>query len=277
MQQTMIDGTSLAYTVQGAGEPVILLHCGFVADSCLPLMNEAALGDYQLINYHRRGYGESQKSTGVVTFERQAEDCLALMDHLGVEKAHLVGHSLGGTVAVQVALTAPTRVASLALLEPTLVFAASPASQAIFANAIGAAYACYGAGDVDGAVDAWLTIPFGPGYREIMERNLPGSTKGMAEAATAVFESETPALQMWQVGPEAIQRITQPILSVYHTDPNLGFFEEGHQALVKMLPQTESYRVPDVTHMLQLQDAAAVAKSLAAFLVRHPITSRIEV
>jgi pimeloyl-ACP methyl ester carboxylesterase len=272
MQRTIINGTELAYTVQGNGEPVVLFHCGFVADSCLPLMGEAALGGYQLINYHRRGYGESANSEGVVPFEQQAADCLALMDHLGVEKAHVAGHSLGGCVALQVALSAPERVASLIMLEPSLVFAASPASQALFGQVVGASYARYGGGDVDGAVDTWLSVPFGPGYRAIMECNLPGSTKGMARAAIAVFESETPALQMWQVGPDSLQRITQPILSVYHTDPNLAFFEEGHQTLVTLQPRTESYCVPNVTHMLQLQDAPAVAKGIAGFLARHRIS-----
>ena len=132
MQRTMINGTSLAYTVQGSGEPVVLLHCGFVADSCVPLMSEPALRGYQLINYHRRGYGESAPGSGIVTYEQQAADCLALMDHLGVDRVHLVGHSLGGCVALQVALAATARVASLALLEPSLVFAASPTSQSFF-------------------------------------------------------------------------------------------------------------------------------------------------
>ena len=51
-----------------------------------------------------------------ITVEQMAEDAVALLDALGIATAHVVGHSLGGTVAVQLALLAPTRVKSLSLL-----------------------------------------------------------------------------------------------------------------------------------------------------------------
>ena len=84
-----------------------------------PLLAEPDLAHrYQLILYHRRGYGGSSCAAGPIGIAQQAADCQALLRSLGVERAHVVGHSYGGNVALQLALDAPDVAHSLALLEP---------------------------------------------------------------------------------------------------------------------------------------------------------------
>jgi pimeloyl-ACP methyl ester carboxylesterase len=60
--------------------------------------------------------GQSQPAGARITIEQLAEDTLAVMDAAGIDAAHLAGHSLGGAIAMQIALTAPRRAASLSLL-----------------------------------------------------------------------------------------------------------------------------------------------------------------
>jgi 3-oxoadipate enol-lactonase len=98
----------------GTGEPLVLLHPGImdstIWDGLLPL-----LGDHRVVRFDRRGFGRSP----VATEEFQAmADLVMVLDHLGVDRAHLVGNSMGGETSLALAVTAPERVASMTLLCP---------------------------------------------------------------------------------------------------------------------------------------------------------------
>ena len=86
----------------------------------LPLLHQPPLSGFRLVAYHRRGYGNSGRVSAPVTMADQAEDALGLLDRLDVDRAHLVGHSVGGTIALQLALTCPERVSTLVLLEVSI-------------------------------------------------------------------------------------------------------------------------------------------------------------
>jgi aminoacrylate hydrolase len=75
----------------------------------------ALAGRFRVITHDHRGAGASSRSPIVYTADQMADDVLALMDALGVEKAHIVGHSTGGSIAQFLALRHPTRVASLVM------------------------------------------------------------------------------------------------------------------------------------------------------------------
>ena len=122
-------GMLRAYRERNMGDDaVLLLHPGFVADGMLPLLEQPALARFRLIAPHRRGYGRSSPAVPPVSIADLASDIVRLLDALGIERAHLVGHSLGGCVALQVAHAYPDRVGRLALLEPPLGFCLSEAS-----------------------------------------------------------------------------------------------------------------------------------------------------
>jgi len=126
LNRASLDGADLEYEVSGTGEPVVFIHGAFIADTFRPLLTESSLTDhYRLILYHHRGYADSSRASGPVSIAQQAADCRALLHHLGVQRAHVVGHSYGGIVALQLALDTPGVVHSLALLEPELMVGAS--------------------------------------------------------------------------------------------------------------------------------------------------------
>jgi pimeloyl-ACP methyl ester carboxylesterase len=272
MDTITIYGKKLAYEVQGSGEPVLLMHCGFVADAFVPLMKDSTLSEqYRLINYHRIGYGQSDRASGPMSVAEQAADARALLGQLGIQHAHVVGHSYGGVVALQLALDAPEVVHSLALLEPSLPAALGDPQVALkFMEGAGNAFAQFGAGDKAGAVDTWLTGAFGPGYREFADRALPGWFEQSAKDADVVFQVEAANIQQWSFTAVEAGRIHQPVLSAYHQDHWPGF-QKAHELLQAWIPQTEPVVLPIERHLLQIMAPGAVAAELAGFFTRHPI------
>ena len=127
LERVSLDGAELDYQVSGTGESVVFIHGAFIADTFRPLLVEPTLaGHYRLILYHRRGYAGSSLASEPISVARQAADCRALLRHLDVERSHVMGHSYGAIVALQLALDTPSVVHSLALLEPGLMVGRAP-------------------------------------------------------------------------------------------------------------------------------------------------------
>src|SRR5215204_6628318 len=101
MKRAQVNDIELEYDVMGSGEPVLLIS-PVLADGFLPLLEEPALADrYRLIRYHKRGWGGSTHTAPPVRIADHAADAAALLDHLGVSRAHVAGHSSGGSIALQ--------------------------------------------------------------------------------------------------------------------------------------------------------------------------------
>ncbi len=110
------DHSWLNYELHGEGPPVIMIM-GFAANlgawmGQVELLHQ----DHQLAIFDNRGIGESGPFKGLLSIRKMARDTLALMDHLGWAEAHVVGISMGGMIAQEVALRARHRVRSLCLL-----------------------------------------------------------------------------------------------------------------------------------------------------------------
>jgi pimeloyl-ACP methyl ester carboxylesterase len=106
-------GVTLDVEVQGAGRPVVLIH-GWPDTKRLWTKQVPALVDagFQVISYDQRGYGASDKPEGIDAYSIPflAIDVTAILDHLGIERAHIVGHDWGAAVAWATATFAPERV-----------------------------------------------------------------------------------------------------------------------------------------------------------------------
>jgi pimeloyl-ACP methyl ester carboxylesterase len=271
-ERAQVNGVELEFQVWGAGEPVLLIHGSILADAYAPLLAEPRLTEqYRLISYHRRGFAGSTHPDGPVGIAQQAADGRALMQRLGVDRAHVVGHSYGGVIALQLALDMPAAVHSLALLEPALMMV--PSAQQFF-EAMAPVIQRYQAGDKAGAIDAFLRVVAGPDYRAVFDQVLPPGAfeQAVADAAT-FFQVELPALQEWTFTPELAQRITVPVLTVLgeHSGEVASVFPEGQDLLRAWLPQTESFVLPGATHALQMQNPRGMADGLADFFARHPL------
>lgn len=268
MRRAPVQGGELEYDVEGDGDPVLLIHGSHVAGAFLPLMATPALEDYRLIRYHRRGFAGSIKHDGAFSIDHQARDAEAILEHLDVDTAHVVGHSYGGATALQMAFEAPERVHSLTLLEPVLLTV--PSAAAFVENTMAPAMERYGAGDPTGAVGAFMQEVVGPEWRKTVEQTVPGGSEQAIRDATTFFEVEVPALESWSFDPEKLSMISQPVLYVQGSE-TLPMFQEIRNLLHERLPQMEGYVVEGATHALQMEKPDAVVEGISGFLKRHPI------
>ena len=116
MPHAEVNGQSLYYEVHGEGEPILAVQ-GLGSDiaSWIPQI-QAWSAENRLVLFENRDVGRSSRAEGPYTIRDMAQDTLALADHLELETFHLVGMSLGGTIAQEVALAAPERVNTLTLI-----------------------------------------------------------------------------------------------------------------------------------------------------------------
>jgi len=267
-----IAGITLEYDVAGAaaGNPIVFIHGAFIADTFLPLAAEPSLTEhFRLITYHRRGYAGSSHIPGPVSVAQQATDCRALLRHLGVARTHVVGHSYGGCIALQLALDAPELVGTLTLLEPGLMAGASAES---YRTALAHGVERYRAVGAAIAVDGFMQARW-PGYQDALEGVLPGAVAQAVADASTWFEGEVPGVFDWRFGEAEARHITQPVLSVLggESDALWDRFGEIHRLLLAWLPDAEGVVLPGTTHFLQVQEPRGTAAALATFFDRHSL------
>ena len=115
VQHATNGGVRIAYETRGTGEPLLLMHgLGYGRWGWEPLLEPLA-DDFRVLFYDNRGIGDSDIPPGPYTARQLAEDAAAVLDAAGVERADVVGTSLGGMAAQELALGFPARVRRLVL------------------------------------------------------------------------------------------------------------------------------------------------------------------
>lgn len=205
------DGIRLRYQVSGRGPAVVLLH-GF--GEALDTWNQAGIvrplsSHFRVLAMDVRGHGGSAKPDGVSSYGRElAADVVRLLDHHGVRKAHLVGYSMGGLIALDVAAFHQERVSSLVLGG---VGWPGPAVLADFRQQA-------------------LAIETG---------GLPGREAGDAKALVALLRS------LDVLSDAEVRRITIPVLVLVGADDR---FMPDVQRLSRAVPDTEVVVIPGANH-----------------------------
>lgn len=116
MSTAKIGDISMNYTLHGSGEPVVLIG-GYASGywqswtKYLPILGAR----HRVLAFDSRGSGSSDAPDSPYTVKMMADDTLGLMDHLGIERAHIIGRSLGGCIAQEIALRRPQAVRSLTM------------------------------------------------------------------------------------------------------------------------------------------------------------------
>jgi len=118
--QAKLNGIEINYETHGAGTPLVLAH-GYTASLDMWREQAPALSaDYRLVIYDTRGHGDTTAPADLSRYDIARDyvaDQLALMDHLGVERAYVGGLSMGGMIAQEFALQHPGRVQALLLFD----------------------------------------------------------------------------------------------------------------------------------------------------------------
>jgi pimeloyl-ACP methyl ester carboxylesterase len=268
MDRAKVNGVELEYEVRGTGEPVLLIDM-LIADCFVPLLPEPALAHrYQLIRYHKRGWVGSTHTPPPVSIAEHAADAAALLEHIGVRRAHIAGHSTGASIGAQLALDHAEKVHTLTLLEPTLV--SLPLGGA-FLKAAGPVFEAYGNGDHSGALAMFVAAASGLEWEEcraLLEERIPGVVAQSIKDADTFFGVELPAVAGWTFGPEQAAAIHRPVLSVIGAETQ-PLWVEIAEFLRSSLPYVEDLTIDGVGHLLQIQRPEPVAQGMAGFLGRH--------
>ena len=244
-----LGGYSLRYADTGRGEPVFLCIHG-LADT-LEVWDEIAgpLAERgRVVRIDQRGHGESGAPAGPCTREDLARDALAVLDALAIPRAILIGHSVGGIVAMAAALAAPERVAGL-----VLIGTASRCSERTAAWYERIALAAEQRGG-DGLVRAI--------YGEGSTRRVRGDAAAIAHVArmlTSLYRDPlTPQLAA----------ITCPTLLLVGEKDLMG--PKASQTIRDALPdgRAELFVMPGCGHWLQLDAPAAVIAALDRWSAR---------
>ncbi|MFB2552164.1 alpha/beta fold hydrolase [Ensifer soli] len=247
------EGLEIAYFDAGDpdGPPVLLMH-GFASTARVNWVYPGwlkTLGDagYRVIAFDHRGHGESAKPHEADLYrpEAMARDGLALLDHLNVARAHVMGYSMGARVAAFLALAAPGRVGALIL------------------GGLGIGIV-EGVGDWDPIADALLapSIDTVTHARGRMFRAFADQTKSDREALAACISTSRTLLTR-----EAVSQLSVPVLIGVGTKDDIA----GSAAqLAALIPDATALDIPGRDHMLAVGDKVFKAAVLA-FLKRHPL------
>jgi pimeloyl-ACP methyl ester carboxylesterase len=116
MPTVSVNGLRMYYELAGAGPPLVLIAgLGLDVSECGQLI-DALAGRYRVLAFDNRGAGQTDKPDEPYTVSQMADDTAGLMRALGIERAHVVGMSLGGRIALELALEHPGVVRSLILV-----------------------------------------------------------------------------------------------------------------------------------------------------------------
>lgn len=245
------DGLKLVYRDEGQGEPVLLIH-GFASSGMVNWLNPGWIktltdAGYRAIAIDNRGHGRSDKPHDRELYypSLMAADAVALLDHLNIDKAHVMGYSMGARISAFAALEHPKRVHSL-------VF-----------GGLGIGMVT-GAGDWDPIYDALLSedVDSITHPRGLMFRKFADQTKSdrFALAACVITSKEL-------IPAQAMGMISQPALVVVGTKDDIA---GDAQDLADLMPNATAVDIPDRDHMLAVGDKV-YKQAVLEFLKAHPI------
>ena len=224
----------------------------------LPALTER----YRVIRVDNRGAGHTGDVPGAPnTVETMAADCLAVLDAAEVTSAHVVGISMGGLMAQEIALTAPERVRSLCLLatHPGIAHAVmNPEAMAMLGNR----------GELTAREAAEASIPFnyaGSTPRERIEEDW--AVRLPLAATNQGYVAQLSGTSQWD-GYDRLDRITSPTL-VMHGELDALVPPDNGRILADRIPGAELVTVPVANHLLGTDQPEQVAELLVSWLDHH--------
>lgn len=271
LQSVDIRGEKLHYIVQGKGEPLIFVH-GTLGDYRAWLSRMQPYSEnYRVVSYSRRyAWPNDQKFDSLVDYSVRihADDLYTLIQKLGFEKVHLVGHSYGAYTALAMALDHPEMVQSLILGEP-------PATTLVKNSEKG-----------QESLDAFLEDNFRPAAQafraERKEAGLEHFIQGVMGADFRLAQMPPEVKQGWMdnllelwgsslnesflpLDPLAIQSLDIPVLLLVG-DRSSTFLVEISKELQRLLPRSEIVEIENSSHGLFFVNPEGVDKVVYEFL-----------
>jgi pimeloyl-ACP methyl ester carboxylesterase len=260
------NGLSFAYVDEGSGAPVVLVH-GSVSDyrewsnQMAPLARR-----YRVIAYSRRYHWPNlpPAKDADASVERQTDDLAAIIQAMGIAPAHIVGHSYGGAVALNLTLRHPELVRTLVLAEPAVsgVLADTPENDVVSKESQ--------------AIRAQMKDAFASGNEERIVRTYashvaPGEFEKAPSEVRQMLVANVPAFQLDFTSRrppftcDDARRVAVPVLILSGDRSPMGLQRIAEEA-ARCIKGARLVRIPQATHWLQSDHAQAFNDAVLAFL-----------
>jgi pimeloyl-ACP methyl ester carboxylesterase len=232
----------------------------------VPLLSQ----DYQVMAMDYRGHGTSEapSSAGAYSIPILADDVHALLKHLAIEKCCLVGHSLGGFVALQLAVDSPSLVHSLVLVDTSSEWIEMPGypELQIKLNQIARTEGTEAVFEYNAQHNPLSQKCFAkyPKLREISKRRI-------AETSVSGYVYTARAIGQWQPLTPRLKEIAAPTLVVVGEEDTP--FHRPSELLAKSIPNSRLHAIPQATHSPQVETPEAFNQVLLSFLAQIAPTS----
>jgi pimeloyl-ACP methyl ester carboxylesterase len=250
MNKVNVNGIELAYTRQGKGTPLVLLH-GFPLDhhtwdEIAPLLENT----FDLIIPDLRGFGDSTTVETAYTVDDLASDVASLLDQLGIEKSALAGHSMGGYVALAFARLYPERVRGLGLVSTQALDDAPDGKKGRYKTAADVAEK-----GIDGVVDAMTTkFTSDVGLQEF-------SRKTMELQEPAAYIGALKAMAERQDSTSLLGSLDYPVVIIHGNEDALIPIDRAHE-MKKAISHAHFVEVEGAGHLPMLEAVKQTAEGL---------------
>jgi pimeloyl-ACP methyl ester carboxylesterase len=260
-------GVRIRWEEAGEGAPVLLIMgLGYTRDMwhrVTPLLAER----FRVISFDNRGVGQSDVPEGPYTVARMAADAVAVLDAAGVDTAHVIGVSLGGMIAQEVAIAHPERVRSLVLCATTAGGAVHvPPAQEVLA--VLQARATMGREEGVRAMVPYVYDPSTPPERIEEDLAIRLRTYPSTEGYTAQLLAATAHDAAARIG-----ALRMPTLVVHGETDGLIPAENG-RILARVIPGARLVMLPDTSHILFTDRTEESMRAIVEFLEAAPAEAR---
>ena len=254
-----LTASGIWYSVTGKGPPLLLIHGSNLDSRSWGALPAALARDHRVIQMDLRSHGRSRDATGPFSW---VDDALEVLDAAGSRRATLIGHSLGATIAIDLALTHPDRVAGLVLIGPAISgmkMTLPPAEYAEFMAALQK-------GDLAAAGDALGRTPVARMFGDSSRRE---AVRASLRENVRLFRVSREWLK--PIDPPAFGRLEQisvPTLALWGASDPTDSPEAG-RALRKRVPHAEGEIIPQCGHLMPLDCPTGTLASVRKFLAKR--------
>lgn len=256
--QTRVNGIQMGFTDEGIGTPLVFVHGFPLSRGAWAKQVEAFKATHRVIAPDLRGLGESQSTEGLISMGRFAEDLSALLQHLGTGPVILIGHSMGGYVALAFAKAFPQFLRGLVLV----------GTKASADTEEGAAARRATADKVRTSGPSVVVDAMAPKMLAANNTDVAMATAVRGFMAGSTTEGVIGALLGMAERPDArtwLGEIRVPTLVITGSDDTIIPPSES-EALAKAIPGAQLVIIPNAGHLVAFEQAEAFNESLRVFL-----------
>ena len=241
------------YEVNGSGDPLILLHGGMCSAETFDGQTPALAEHFRVYLPERRAHGRTADVPGPITYEIMAQDTIAFIEALGIERAHLVGWSDGALVGLLVALWRPELVGKLVLMAQSVNWEGVRPGLASFV----------------GHMTKEMVPPHLSQAYEALSPDGPDHLDAVLDKVLALWNTD-PAFPV-----SDLERVAVPAL-VLAADDDITLSIEHAAAMQRALPDSQLAVVPGASHAVPMEKPELVNRLILDFLAEDQVEKRFK-